>query len=149
VSVFIKEIEQVTKDMNQRVSSFIQEVNDAVTRFFEAFSEEAQKKMAQLAKQIEDEGEEEEFSDDCVAFLDADLLKQSLDQSKEAIDGKVGSIDSEITIALNKDKDDVARRVEEDMHQRNRNIIKETVLMSDKLRDQVAATFKELRGDDD
>lgn len=101
---------------------------------------------------MEDEGEdiaEDELPDDCVAFLDPDPLKQSLDQSKEAVDGKVGSIDSEITISLNKDKDDVARRVEEDMHHRNRNIIKEIVLMSEKLRGQVESQFRELRGDDE
>lgn len=99
------------------VSGFIQEVSDAVTRFFDAFQDEAKKKMEQLAKQMEEEGEdinEDELPNDCVTFLDPDPLKQSLDQSKEAIDGKVGAIETEITVALNKDKDDVAKQVEED-----------------------------------
>lgn len=95
--------------------------------------------MEQIQKQVEeaegdDIADDGELDDDVLNFLEPDPLKQALDQSKEAVDGKVGAIESEITLGLNTDKDKVLAQVEESKHLRNRNIIKEIVTMGQNLR---------------
>ena len=108
---FTKTLENVTNDMKKRVGDFILEVTEAVQKFFDTFTEEAKKKMEQIEKQMEEDGEEdineEDLPNECLQFLDSDPLKQSLDQSKEQIEGKVAGIETEIHLRLAADKDSV------------------------------------------
>jgi hypothetical protein len=58
VSTFGKNLDAVTNEMRQKVTNFISGVTEAVSKFFDAFSEEAKKKMEQFTKLMEEEGEE-------------------------------------------------------------------------------------------
>jgi hypothetical protein len=152
ISTYEKNLGRITEDMKNRVQGYIGEVQTAVDTFFTEFREKCTTTMDQYAKlmdQNEDELDNDELSNDIVGYLDPDPLKQALDQSREQIDGRISHIETDIQSHLNQDKDAVVVTTKDEQHHRNRNIIREIITMSQKIKNDIEDDFRELRGDDE
>lgn len=154
IELFRKRLNEITEQMKGSTSFFIGKINEAIEKFFGEFKEAATKTMEQYAKMFEKEGEEDldiegELGNDVLNFLDPEPLKQALDSSREAIDGRVAGIETDISVRLNQDKDEIMGKTQDEQYHRNRNIIREIIHQSKTLKDQIEDDFRRLRGEDD
>ena len=84
---------------------------------------------------------DDEFNDLLELLLEKEPLVQSLDASKEYIEGRIGKMETEITKGIKAEWDGLEQRMTLNQHKRNREIIKEIITTCKTFRTEIKEKF--------
>ena len=146
--------------MRQLSEELFKDVAVEVSLFYEKLKEQCLAERESLVARIEANEEHDsvmqDYAEDAHEFIvdimtseDKEMLSDILNHFKEQIDSRLAEIDGGITRNLQKDWQDCEKKLNDDQHARNRNIIMEIIATKKKFKDNVNKKFEDWRVEDE
>ena len=158
---FKGKVDNQINDMKKETISYIKEISNQDAQFIVELKDHAQKLQEEFAKDLENDNLDmwnDQNPDLSLLLEDRDMLNQHIESSKDFQEGRIQDKESEINRALTDDWKETMEKLLKEQHDRNRDIVKETIELTQEFREKISnfsdiifagAEFRRKRGEDD